>query len=49
MKNFIIKGEFEFDVEANTEEEALEMVAAILADLNNITYEIKEREDEHME
>ena len=45
MKNFIIKGEFEFDVEANTEEEALDMVASNLEDLNNITYEVKESED----
>ena len=45
MKNFIIKGEFEFDVEANTEEEALDMVASNLEDLNNITYEVKENED----
>jgi|TARA_R110000851_G_scaffold73646_1_gene162425 mannitol/fructose-specific phosphotransferase system IIA component (Ntr-type) len=42
MKNFIIKGEFEFEIEANTEEEALDMVASNLEDLNNITYEVKE-------
>jgi mannitol/fructose-specific phosphotransferase system IIA component (Ntr-type) len=45
MKNFIIKGEFEFEIEANTEEEALDMVASNLEDLNNITYEVKESED----
>ena len=42
MKNFIIKGEFEFEIEANTEEEALDMVASNLEDLNNIIYEVKE-------
>ena len=42
MKNFIIKGEFEFEIEANTEEEALDMGASNLEDLNNITYEVKE-------
>ena len=42
MKNFIIKGEFEFEIKAKTEEEALDMVASNLEDLNNIIYEVKE-------
>tara|TARA_B100001057_G_C22697467_1_gene890323 strand:+ start:987 stop:1124 length:138 start_codon:yes stop_codon:yes gene_type:complete len=43
MKKFTITGEFEFkDIEAETEEEAIELVEDALRDLNNICYEVKE-------
>ena len=42
MKKFKITGEFEYEVEAETEQEAIEEVQDNLADLNNIRHEIKE-------
>ena len=46
MKTFKITGDFEFEIEAETSEEAVEKVQDYLADLNNICYEIEESEDE---
>ena len=42
MKTYKITGEFEYEVEAETEQEAIEEVQDNLADLNNIRHEIKE-------
>jgi|TARA_R110000744_G_scaffold34380_4_gene80179 hypothetical protein len=42
MKTFIIKGEFEYSIEAETEQDAKEKVENNLADLNNISHEIEE-------
>ena len=39
MKTFIITGSFEFEVEAETEQEAIEEVQDNLLDLNKICYE----------
>ena len=47
MKIFKITGEFEFEIEAETSEDAIEKVQDNLADLNNICYEVKENEDEY--
>ena len=41
MKTFIISGSFEFEVEAETEQEAIEEVQDNLVDLNNICYEVE--------
>jgi len=46
MKKFKITGEFEFEIEAETSEEAVEKVQDNLADLNNVCYEVEETEDE---
>ena len=42
MKTFKITGEFEYEIEAETEQEAIEEVQDNLADLNNICHEIEE-------
>ena len=42
MKKFKITGEFEYEVEAETEQEAIWEVQDNLADLNNNILEIKE-------
>jgi hypothetical protein len=42
MKTYKITGEFEYEVEAETEQEAVWEVQDNLADLNNIRHEIKE-------
>ena len=39
MKTFIITGSFEYEIEAETEQEAIEEVQDNLVDLNNICYE----------
>ena len=39
MKTFIITGSFEYEIEAKTEQEAIEEVQDTLVDLNNICYE----------
>ena len=46
MKTFKIIGDFEFEIEAETSEEAVEKVQDNLADLNNICYEVEENEDD---
>ena len=46
MKTFKITGEFEYEIEAETEQEAIEEVQDNLADLNNICHEIKEKGNE---
>ena len=45
MKTFIITGEFEFEIEAQTKEEAVEKVQDNLADLNNICHEVQEEKE----
>jgi len=42
MKTFIITGEFEYEIDAETKEEAVEKVQDNLADLNNICHEVQE-------
>ena len=42
MKTFKIIGSFEFEIEAETEQEAIENVQDNLADLNNILHEVEE-------
>ena len=46
IKKFKITGEFDFEIEAETEQEAIWEVQDNLADLNNICYEIKEKGNE---
>ena len=46
MKTYKITGEFEYEVEAETEQEAVWEVQDNLADLNNIRHEIEEVSDE---
>ena len=46
IKKFKITGEFDFEIEAETEQEAIWDVQDKLADLNNICYEIKEKGNE---
>ena len=41
-KKFKITGEFDFEIEAETEQEAIWEAQDNLADLNNIRHEIKE-------
>jgi hypothetical protein len=41
-KKFKITGEFDFEIEAETEQEAIWEVQDNLADLNNIRHEIEE-------
>jgi len=43
MKRFIVKGEFEFEVEAETYEEAIDEVNDSL-NLSNIEFEVEEEE-----
>ncbi len=46
MKKFKITGEFEFEIEAESSEEAVEKVQDNLADLNNICYDVEENKYE---
>ena len=41
MKTFIITGSFEYEIEAETEQEAIENVQDNLADINNISHEVE--------
>ena len=45
-KKFKITGEFDFEIEAETEQEAIWEVQDNLADLNNIRHEIEEKGNE---
>ena len=41
MKTWLVTGSFEYEIEAETEQEAIEEVQDSLVDLNNICYEAK--------
>ena len=45
-KTFIISSNFEFEVEADTEEEAVESVMDAIADPSNIYLEVVEKKEE---
>tara|TARA_R110002020_G_scaffold108450_1_gene251331 strand:- start:3584 stop:3724 length:141 start_codon:yes stop_codon:yes gene_type:complete len=46
MKKFKITGEFDFEIEAETEQEAVWEAQDNLADLNNIRHKIEEKGNE---
>ena len=42
IKTYKITGSFEYEIEAETEQEAIENVQDNLADINNISHEVEE-------